>query len=392
MKYNILFLGEFSPLSLVNRYPKFGLDRYKDSVFLLKGMRNDPEVNVDVITSPDIPSWPHFPKLFVGSISDIDEKIKSLSVFNLPVIKHVWIVLSLFFEGARYIQRHRHQTTTIIVPYIYYNHTAPARMLKVLYGKKIRVVTVVPDIFFPKGFFKLLNKRAERHTKKSDAFVLYTDAMADYLQIASKPHITMESLIDVDDYSWSEIKGKNDKTVILYTGALHRYHGVQKLLEMMKRIQRDDIELWITGVGELYDELLKWPSYDARIKFLGTVEKSHVFELQKQADILINPRSDMDSPTVTQYMFPSKLMEYMLSGNPVVACPMSGIPEEYKQYLYYAKDGSLESLVGIMQQVLDTPEEERILRGERARGFILNNKSITVQGLRVTSLIKQIQS
>lgn len=392
MKYNILFLGEFSPPSLVKRYPKFGLDRYKDSVFLLKGMRNDPEVNVDVITSPDIPSWPHFPKLFVGSITDIDERIKSLSVFNLPVIKQVWIVLSLFFSGASYILHHRRQVTTIIVPYIYYNHTAPARMLKVLFGKKVKVVSVVPDIFFPKGFFKLLNKQAERHTRKSDAFVLYTDAMATYLHIGGKPHITMESLIDVDAYILSEKKTKNDKTVILYTGALHRYHGVQKLFEMMKRIQRDDIELWLTGVGEMYDEIMKWPGHDARIKFLGTVEKSRVFELQNQADILINPRSDIDSPTVTQYMFPSKLMEYMLTGNPVIACPMSGIPEEYKQYLYYAKDGSLESLVNIVQQVLDTPEEERIIRGGKASGFILNNKSIKVQGLRVTSLIKQIQS
>ena len=123
MKNNILFLGEFSPPSLINRYPKFGLDKYKDSAFLLKGMRQDPEVNVDVITSPDIPSWPHFPKLFVSGVFNKEDNIRSLSVLNFPVIKHMWIVLSLFFAGVCYILRHRHQTTTVIVPYIYYNHS-----------------------------------------------------------------------------------------------------------------------------------------------------------------------------------------------------------------------------------------------------------------------------
>lgn len=388
MKTNILFLGSVSPHSLVNEFPKFGLDRYKASSQIIKGMRE--QTVVDVISSPDIPSWPTFPKLFIKNTYDNEDKFESLNLFNFPIIKQLWIILTLFFAGFKYIIKHTDCKTVLIVPYIVFHHTAPARLLKIFFKDKVSVVSIIPDIFFPSGFSKMINKWAEKHTKESDAFVLYTGAMAEYLHIQHKPNIVMESLIDINDYELIKNKNDNEKTVILYTGALHPHHGVQKLLEMMKRISGEEIELWITGMGPLYSEIEKWPKLDSRIKFYGTVEKGKVLELQRSADILINPRSDDDSPQLSKYMFPSKTLEYMISGSPVIICPMSGIPNDYYNYLYTAKDGSVDALVEIVQQVLNTSIEERNLKGEKARDFIIKNKSVSVQGSRIVNLIKKL--
>ena len=111
--------------------------------------------------------------------------------------------------------------------------------------------------------------------------------------------------------------------------------------------------------------------------------------MQSKADILINPRSDKDSPHLTRYMFPSKLMEYMLTGHPAIICRMSGIPEDYYQYVFVAEEGTPESLALLLDKVLDMSDDERLKFGVSARSYILNNKTITVQAKRIVDFIKQ---
>ena len=70
---------------------------------------------------------------------------------------------------------------------------------------------------------------------------------------------------------------------------------------------------------------------DGRIQYKGFLPKGEIAALQTQCDVLINPRTDEGE--YTKYSFPSKTMEYLLSGSKVVMYRLSGIGEEYYRYI-----------------------------------------------------------
>ena len=389
---NILYIGAFSIESIINRYPNLGLDRYKTSQFLIKGFKEIKYVNLDIITAPDVPSYPKLPMRFKKEF-DADNKVTSVGFKNIKGIKQFSIVRNLYKEACKIICQNDDKTY-VIIPYMVFHHVCVARKLKKKFGDKVVVCQTIPDIFFASkklSAWYWMNRYAQRNAVKSEAFVLFTKAMADYLNIPEEKYIVMESIIDGDIYNTisNVSKDSSDKLHVLYTGSLSSVHGVMKLVEMMKLIKRDDFELWITGMGPLSDKLKEAADKDSRIKFFGTVTKDKVFELQSKSDVLVNPRSDDDSPELTRYMFPSKIMEYMLTGKPVVICRMSGIPEDYYQYVFVAEEGTAESLALLLNKVLDMSNDERLKFGESARSYILNNKTISVQAKRIVDFIKQ---
>lgn len=388
---NILYVGAFSIKSIIERFPEHGLDLYKTSEFLIKGFKEINEVNLDVITAPDVPSYPKLPISFKREF-DIDNKVTSVRFINIKGIKQFSIVRNLYKEACKII-RHNNDKTYVIIPYMVFHHVCVARLLKIKFGDKIIICQTIPDIFYTPQKTTAsywMNKYSECNAIKSDAFILFTKAMSEYLNIPNEKYIIMESVIDGDCYKTLQNKSNEhfDKFHILYTGSLSNVHGIMKLIEMMSFIQRNDFELWITGYGPLANKLKEAEIKDKRIRFFGTVSKDKVIELQNKADILINPRTDKDSPNLTRYMFPSKIMEYMLTGNPTIICRMSGIPEEYYNYTFVVEEGTSESLALMLNKVLDMDSNERKQLGLSARNFILSNKTISIQSKRIIDFLK----
>lgn len=389
---NILYIGAFCVKSLIDKYPDKGLDAYKTSEFLINGVRHIEDVRLDVITAPDTPSFPKMPWKYDRE-EDVSNQITSVRCINLPGIKQFSISHSLINEASKIIRRNQGKTY-VMIPYMVYHHVRVAKHLKQRFGNQIVICQIIPDIFHVPDMLSVgywMNRYAEHNAAKSDSFVLFTRAMAEYLHIPDERYMVMESLIDGDAYITQE-KNHNtsdDKMHVLYTGALSNEHGVMKLVEMMRLMIRDDFELWITGRGPLADTLSAAAQQDNRIRFFGTVPKEEVFLRQAMADILINPRADSDSPELTKYMFPSKLMEYMLTGNPTVICHMSGIPEDYYNYVFTAEDDTPAALAKRLNEVLDMSVEERHARGQAARQYILDNKTIPVQSRRIVDFLKK---
>ena len=72
-----------------------------------------------------------------------------------------------------------------------------------------------------------------------------------------------------------------------------------------------------------------------KIKYFGVIDFESILLRQKNTDLLINPRPSIDE--YTKYSFPSKIMEYMASGTPVLTTKLSGIPMEYYDYYILLK-------------------------------------------------------
>ena len=91
---------------------------------------------------------------------------------------------------------------------------------------------------------------------------------------------------------------------------------------------------------------------DSRIEYKGVVTSSVANEYINSADVLINPRSN--SEEYTKYSFPSKNIEYLMTGKTVVAYMLDGMPKCYENYVYIIPDECY-SFEGVICRALSFP-------------------------------------
>ena len=227
-------------------------------------------------------------------------------------------------------------------------------------------------------------KKSLKRLEAVDCFVLLTKQMADYLHI-NKPYCVVEGIASKSQ----QIERKNNtKKTILYTGTLHQKFGVMNLVKAFSQIESPDYQLVICGIGDSEKAIKEAAEKDLRISFLGQLPRNEVLEWQKRATVLVNPRQNNEE--FTKYSFPSKTMEYLSSGIPVVAYKLDGIPDEYDSYIQYVKDDSIESLKKKLVEVCELSDEERQNLGSAGRAFVLTEKNSTIQVKKIVMLIKSI--
>ena len=202
-----------------------------------------------------------------------------------------------------------------------------------------------------------------------DSFVLLTSQMKDRLNVRNRPWMLMEGIYENRKYNFDNEKSK----AILYSGKLDNRFGIKELLFAFMKIDIKDVQLWICGIGserKIVEECMK---KDSRIKYFGFVDQQKVFEMQRKALLLVNPRKPEGE--YTKYSFPSKTMEYMASGTPVVMYDLPCIPVSYKPYLILLKDQRGDELKDVLIEWLNKPREYLDLFGNQAKDFILKYKT-----------------
>ncbi|MBR4287211.1 MAG: glycosyltransferase [Clostridia bacterium] len=218
-----------------------------------------------------------------------------------------------------------------------------------------------------------------------DRFVLLTEQMAEKLKITS-PHIVVEGIATTDEAVVNETISdtlKNDR-YILYSGTLNYKFGIGTLLEAFEKTEDKNLKLVICGFGEA-EEIIKEKN-DPRIVFLGRVDRAEVLALQRKATVLVNPRQNNEE--FTKYSFPSKNLEYLSSGVPLVAYKLDGIPDEYDEYICYPADNSAEALSQEIMKICSLTEDERNALGKKAKYFVFENKNKVKQAQRIIEFIK----
>lgn len=260
----------------------------------------------------------------------------------------------------------------------------------------IKVCAVVADLpemsslsskksIFQKLFSRYFSLTTYNYIDCIDCFVLLTAQMADYINI-KVPFCVMEGIATLSEHK-TDIK-KDDIKRILYTGTLHRRFGVLNLVEAFEKTNNEDFRLILCGVGDSEQEIKDAASRDSRIIFMGQVPREEALALQAQATVLINPRPNTEE--FTKYSFPSKNLEYLSSGKPLIAYKLDGIPDEYDDYIYYINGNSIEELSKQITEICEKPEEELELFGEKARIFVTTKKNSKVQVQKILELISNL--
>jgi glycosyltransferase involved in cell wall biosynthesis len=317
---------------------------------------------------------------------------------NLPVLKQI-TRRNLLTKKIREWVSEADDNKTIIAYSLYPVFIDSLKKIKKDYPE-VKITVIVPDLpssfgVLPKSVIKALIYRisGERTLKNLyyiDSFVLLTKKMKERLKIGTRPFIVIEGIVSnniiVDtekQYSFNNVHREGN--IILYTGSLNYQFGIKVLLQAFQTIEKNNYELWICGSGEAEREIRELLKKDNRIKFFGYVTKQQIFKLQQESTILINPR--VNQGEYTKYSFPSKTMEYMASGKPVLMYKLDGVPDEYNEYLYYINGNGVEPLKKSIIEVCSKSDSELADFGLKARKFVFKYKNSKTQACKILKMI-----
>lgn len=238
-------------------------------------------------------------------------------------------------------------------------------------------------------FLKRIQVREELKWQQSsycliDKFILLTKAMEERIPEAKGKSIIVEGICDKitpADYEKQESEIKQ----ILYTGTLQKYVGIDDFINAFILTSNHNYRLIICGAGPSEDYINEMAKKDSRIIYKGVVPRQEALKLQQESTVVVNPRKP--SEAITRYSFPSKTMEYLSSGTPMIGYKLEGIPEEYYSYFYSPVDMSDKSMALLIETVLSKPLSELVVKAQEAKSFVVNHKSPLIQVRRILEFI-----
>lgn len=313
---------------------------------------------------------------------------------NLPVLKHICVFLFTFFFVLVWGVRER-RDKAIICDVLSISNCLGALLASKL--NRLRSVALVTDIYSQMvgeetiGFRAMVCKTAgamqKWYSTSFTHYVLLTEAMNEIVNPRKRPYIVMEALCDSAIQFEHEFSIEKDlPATVLYAGGVEQQYGLKTLVEAFQSIKRDDVRLIIYGHGSYVEDIKRVSNEDKRIEYRGIVPNEVIIDAERKATLLVNPR--FTNEVYTKYSFPSKNMEYMVSGTPVLTTILPGMPQEYYPYVFlFDKGETVEGYSEVLRSVLSLSPEILTKRGKMAREFVLKKKNNLVQTNRIVELI-----
>lgn len=355
---------------------------------LIDGLNGCLDSAVNIINVLPVGTYPAKYKKFVLQTKEwsyMKSDNTEIGCINIPFIKQIMREVKI----KKLLRKSKDRNIIIYSAYLPF-----LKAVKKIDAKVTLIVTDMPE-FYDLGkttFIKKLARRINNHIiykciERIDSFVILTEQMKDSLRIGNRPYTVIEGIAcePVTAPEADEQKSYSRKKVLLYTGALHYRFGIKTLLDAFEKIENDEYELWICGSGEAENEIRNLSKKDKRISFFGYCTKEQVYKLQAQASVLINPRRPEGE--YTKYSFPSKTMEYMMSGKPVLMYKLDGIPDEYDRYLSYVTGSTADDLKNAIVELCSKSQTELETMGKMAKEWVLKEKNCKTQAQKIIDMI-----
>lgn len=260
-----------------------------------------------------------------GSIEDND--LTYCSTIDIPLLSTIWSSISIYLEIARINKSNR------IDNIIFYNFkpevAIPAYLAKRILGIPITIEYEDGISNLPRNFRYLMLELTEKIVKPHIASAIIVNSnIKSRLEV---PCIVIRGLIDPFFHQKCKIQNKicNDKFTILYSGGLDPERGINVLIAAANYLDFP-CQILVTG-GANIDQ-----PKDSKIKYLGYIDYEDVQNLMLSADVLI--QSQLVSSSFSLESFPSKLFEYLATGNSIVSSDLPDVRDFAQDALIYYSD------------------------------------------------------
>ena len=164
---------------------------------------------------------------------------------------------------------------------------------------------------------------------------------------------------------------------IVFAGRLSVDNGIELMLQAMVLLSNPDLQIVIAGTGPLLNKVKMAAERDSRIRYTGMISHAEVATLYQRAQLLMCIR--LTKQLDTGYFFPSKLIECLATGVPVLTTRVMGGNFDPADYAYVVDKESAEGVVDGILAAMDNDAANNSAKGEKARLFILENMTWSKQ-------------
>lgn len=365
---------------------------------LLSGLKAN-NVEIDVFSFPMIPAFPNFKKIYWGNKKETlgcGYECTWLKTVNIPILKQI----SRRIDGRRilkeWLKKNREQDCVVLSysmpPFLVKDIT---RLSKKYNAKSVAIVTdLLQNMYINEKDNKIVTALKNIYIHRAitrqgcyDGYVYLTENMKEVIS-AEKPYMVMEAIADISAEEETEIFDKARSPAIMYAGMLEEKYGIINLIDAFEESSLEEAELWLFGSGNVVDRILERTEKNSKIRYFGRRNREEVLKYERRASLLVNPRNVEDS--FTKYSFPSKTIEYMLSGTPVLTTKLVGIPQEYYRYLFICENNECATLQNALEQAMQVSKDERDAMGLRAKKFIKEKKNANKQASRLVQFLVEV--
>ncbi|MBR6896659.1 MAG: glycosyltransferase [Lachnospiraceae bacterium] len=396
---SIFDMSQYEKIRKKSKAP-LGLADHNLNQNIIIGIEENIGESVKLVNNVQIPNYPKYPKIIFHRqewkhTTEADDV--NCGFINLPVIKHFSRAYATYSELKRRIKNIGEDKVYLITYDLHFGISlAVSRIVKKY--PNLKTCLIMPD--FPvavlmassQGNIKFKDRIMARlkagFISVYKSYVVLTEQMTDVIDGINKQYVVMEGIFNSH---LPELPPKtNPKKVILYTGQLNPVYGLDNLIDAFIEIAKKytDYELWLCGSGPMVSRIKELMREYPQIRYLGYCNTDEVRKYQSQATILINPRQNTGE--YTKYSFPSKTMEYLASGRPMIGYKLDGIPDEYDDYICYVEDNSVGALKDKIVEICSLTDSERQSIGQRGREFILQEKNPHKQCVAIVRMLKRL--
>ena len=238
----------------------------------------------------------------------------------------------------------------------------------------------------PRSPFRAAELRwSTRIVRRSDGLVVVSGHTIEDLGV-SLPWVKVEGGLSND---WDELpKAKVMPKTIVYAGTPTFAGGALLLLDAFRRIDDPGMRLVFAGRGGLETEILAAASEDPRVQVKGFLLREEMQKLLASGTVLVNPR--LSAEKENRFNFPSKILDYLASGRPVVTTLAGDLDAVYRRIAIPLSEETPESLARLLVDLCSRPEGELAAIGARGRDFVLSERRWESQARRVYDLVERV--
>lgn len=381
---HLLFLGGMFPKNsaYVNENSKGNIQNAANVLQwgIINGLRESGEFQLSPASSVFVGAYPKlFKKLFVKEAEAIPG-VAYIGFLNLPILKNI----SRYYQVKRYLKKWLRQNEGEELYIMAYSAHTPfiKAVSEIKKETGFHFHLIVPDLpmymnlsnrvsiiykIFKYIDIKVMNKAL----KAVDSFTFLTEAMSEAFNLYKKPYTVVEGMVNLETLASLKAE-KDEQFTLVYTGTLEEKYGILNLVEAMDLV-KSDVRLIICGKGDTERKVKEAALRNEKIIFKGIVSHGEALSLQGRASILVNPRPNNEE--YTKYSFPSKNLEYMMWGKPVLVFKLDGIPEDYDDVFLYFNEAEPKDMARVIDEISLRKKEELDEIGRKTREFALTKKN-----------------
>ena len=340
------------------------------------------QAQVDVVANPPV-NRANLDRAFVRLPREREKGAlyHHITAVRNPVLKLLFMAVGTFFKTL-FLAR---KDSAVIVDVLNRTTAFFALLAAKLRGVPcVGIITDLPDMLSGGGLYLKMANFVIRHCS---AYVLLTEAMNDYIGNETKPYVVLEGHADITmEEKKPSLDRKASPRIVFYAGGVSKQYGLGHLVEGFRMADLPDAQLHIYGPGDYVKELQQIAAQDDRVFYGGMLMNTEIIEKEMDAALLVNPRPTHEE--FVKYSFPSKNMEYMASGTPVLTTRLPGMPKEYHPYVYLIEEETDAGVAEALRQAMSHSDAELFQKGSAARNFVLKERNNVVQAAKILEMLK----